>query len=563
AQNWEEKSAEYEARGFIPISMKNDFAQIYADGITRAPEQYHESETYAALDYSTTDNWAYFEMGEDKAVDVFLICPTVDTKSVTNSFDLNEKLKGRFISALDMEKGIYEETGRLFSPYYRQMSINAYNLPEAEREKAKQIAYDDVSAAFRWYLDNKNDGRGIILAGFSQGGEMCLELLKEYYGGDSEESLALRDRLVAVYSIGWSVTEEMTEAYPQIVPAAGETDVGTVISFDCEDGNVTETIIIPAGMKALSINPLNWKTDGTPADRSLNLGAVMQTDAEPVPALCGAYIGSRGELIVTDITAADYPPGLDIFPEGAYHLYDYMFFFTNLKKNVAARTAAWFAEQEADIVLSDDSSGFVLLSEAVPDVILEIRYYSTYNFVGERIDGYEEPLAMLTEEAAAALKEVSDELMGMGYRLKIFDAYRPQMAVTHFMNWALDTDDTRMKEYFYPYLDKVVLFPQGYIAEHSGHSRGSTVDLTLFDMSTEQEVDMGGTFDYFGELSHPDYTEITEEQYAMRMLLRDVMMKHGFRPLDEEWWHFTLEDEPYPNTYFTFPINSDSLDEAA
>ena len=221
------------------------------------------------------------------------------------------------------------------------------------------------------------------------------------------------------------------------------------------------------------------------------------------------------------------------------------------------------AGQDADLVLSDDSSDFVLLSEAVPDVILEIRYYSTYNFVGERIDGYEEPLAMLTAEAAAALKEASDELAGMGYRLKIFDAYRPQMAVTNFMNWALDPEDTRMKEYFYPELEKDVLFPQGYIAEHSGHSRGSTVDLTLFDMATEREVDMGGTFDYFGQLSHTDYTEITEEQYAMRMLLREVMVKHGFRPLEEEWWHFTLEDEPYPNTYFTFPINSDSLDDAA
>ena len=212
-----------------------------------------------------------------------------------------------------------------------------------------------------------------------------------------------------------------------------------------------------------------------------------------------------------------------------------------------------------DVALSDDASGFVLLSEAVPDAILEIRYYSTYNFVGDRIDGYEEPLAFLTREAATALREVSDELVGMGYRLKIFDAYRPQMAVTHFMNWALDPDDVRMKAYFYPELDKDVLFPQGYIAEHSGHSRGSTVDLTLFDMTTEREVDMGGTFDYFGELSHPDYTGITEEQYANRMLLREVMLKHGFKPLGEEWWHFTLADEPYPDTYFTFPINSDSL----
>ena len=212
------------------------------------------------------------------------------------------------------------------------------------------------------------------------------------------------------------------------------------------------------------------------------------------------------------------------------------------------------------VTLSGDASDFVLLSEAVPDAILEIRYYSTYNFVGERIDGYEEPLAFLTKEAAAALKEVSDDLVEQGYRLKIYDAYRPQEAVTHFVNWAMDPEDTKMKEYFYPELDKDVLFPQVYIAEHSGHSRGSTVDLTLFDMTTEKEVDMGGTFDYFGELSHPDYTGITEEQYTNRMILRETMMEHGFRPLAEEWWHFTLDHEPYPDTYFTFPVNSDSVD---
>ncbi len=210
--------------------------------------------------------------------------------------------------------------------------------------------------------------------------------------------------------------------------------------------------------------------------------------------------------------------------------------------------------------LSNDSSDFVLLSEAVPDAILEIRYYSTYNFVGDRIDGYEEPVALLTKEAAKALQEVSEEVMAKGYRLKIYDAYRPQMAVDNFMAWALDADDTRMKEYFYPELDKTVLFPQGYIAEHSGHSRGSTVDLTLFDMETEKEVDMGGTFDYFGELSHPDYTDITDEQYANRMILREAMLNHGFKPLDEEWWHFTLKDEPFPDTYFTFPVNSESVD---
>ena len=223
-----------------------------------------------------------------------------------------------------------------------------------------------------------------------------------------------------------------------------------------------------------------------------------------------------------------------------------------------AKTEVTEVVAEDGITLSNDSSDFVLLTDAVPDAILEIRYYSTYNFVGDRIDGYEEPLAFLTKEAAAALKEVSDDLRQQGYRLKIYDAYRPQMAVTNFMNWALDEDDTRMKEYFYPELDKDVLFPQGYIMAHSGHSRGSTVDLTLFDMTTEKELDMGGTFDYFGELSHPDYTDITEEQYNNRMILREAMLSHGFKPLDEEWWHFSLENEPYPDTYFDFPITISS-----
>ncbi len=208
---------------------------------------------------------------------------------------------------------------------------------------------------------------------------------------------------------------------------------------------------------------------------------------------------------------------------------------------------------------TSDSSGFVLLSNAVPDVMLEIRYYSTYNFIGDRIDGYEEPCALITKEAAEALKKASDELIIKEYRLKVFDAYRPQKAVTHFVNWAKDLNDTRMKKYFYPELDKSVLFDQGYIAEKSSHSRGSTVDLTLFDMNTEKEVDMGGTYDYFGEISHPDYMQITAEQYKNRMILREAMLANGFKPLDEEWWHFTLKDEPYPDTYFTFPVNSNSV----
>ena len=212
-----------------------------------------------------------------------------------------------------------------------------------------------------------------------------------------------------------------------------------------------------------------------------------------------------------------------------------------------------------DVHFSADASGFVLLSEAVPDAILEIRYYSTFNFVGDRIDGYEQPTALLTKEAAAALRRVSDDLVRKGYRLKIYDAYRPQKAVTHFVNWAKNVGDVRMKPYFYPELDKAVLFEQGYIDKRSGHSRGSTVDLTLFDMKTEKEVDMGGVFDYFGKRSHPDFKDITKEQMANRMLLHDTMCAHGFKPLPTEWWHFTLSNEPYPNTYFTFPVSEGAV----
>ena len=204
---------------------------------------------------------------------------------------------------------------------------------------------------------------------------------------------------------------------------------------------------------------------------------------------------------------------------------------------------------------SNNAAGFVSLGEAVADVLLDIRYYSSFNFIGERIDGYEEPAALLTREAARALKGASDEAMEQGFRLKVFDAYRPQKAVDHFIRWAADSGDIRTKAYFYPDLDKSQVIPQGYIAEHSGHSRGSTIDLTLFDMATQQDLDMGGTFDFFGERSHPDYTGVSAEQHENRMLLQQLMVKHGVRPIAEEWWHFTLENEPWPDTYFTFPVS--------
>ena len=202
----------------------------------------------------------------------------------------------------------------------------------------------------------------------------------------------------------------------------------------------------------------------------------------------------------------------------------------------------------------DGSENFVAITDVVPDAILEIRYYSTYNFVGIRIDGYEQPIALLTKQAADSLKVVSDELRKHGYRLKIWDSYRPQRAVNHFIRWAEDLSDTVMKPIFYPMVDKSLLFEQNYIMARSGHSRGSTVDLTLVDEQTGKELDMGSPFDWFGKESHPDYMDLTSTQLANRLVLRHAMLSHGFKPIDSEWWHFTLAEEPFPDTYFDFPV---------
>lgn len=202
-----------------------------------------------------------------------------------------------------------------------------------------------------------------------------------------------------------------------------------------------------------------------------------------------------------------------------------------------------------------EAAGLVPLTDVIPEAILEIRYYSTFNFVGERIDSYGAPLAYLTREAACALKRVSDGLKKQGYCIKVYDAYRPQTAVNRFKRWAEDIFATEMKPYFYPNMDKTEIFEKGFIAERSGHSRGSTVDLTLIDMATGRELDMGSPFDFFGEISYSERTEgLTSEQIGNRAILRKAMVDNGFIPLAEEWWHFTLKNEPYPDTYFDIPI---------
>ena len=289
------------------------------------------------VDYANEDNWAYFGIGEDKDVDLFLICPTVDMRDEYNMSMDDEETKARFPGALNMERGIYEDSTRMYAPYYRQAAMKIFDLTEEEREPYLALAYSDISAAFAWYLENENEGRPIILAGFSQGADMCLRLLEEYFGDES-----LYNQLVAVYAVGWSCTEEMVQEYPQIVPAQSADDIGTVICFDCEAPEVTETVVTPAGTRSYSINPLNWKTDGTVADKSENIGACFTSYSGEIKReeinLCGCYIDEeRGVLKVTDVTPADFPPVLPIFPEGAYHIYDYQFFYRNLQENVANR----------------------------------------------------------------------------------------------------------------------------------------------------------------------------------------------------------------------------------
>ena len=306
------------------------------------------ADSEAIPDYSKAENWAYFDLGEQKSADLFLVCPTVDTKDEYNMSMNDEEVKKSFFGALNMERGIYEDCTRMFAPYYRQAALKIYDLSPEDREPYLELAYKDVSAAFSWYLENRNNGRPIVLAGFSQGADMCYRILKEYFS-DS----ALQDQLVAVYAIGWPMTEEMISLNPQIKPAAAEDDTGVVVTFECESEELAETFICPIGQKGISINPLNWVTDSTPADKSLNAGACF-TDysggiRREVTGLCGCYIDpERGVLKVTDVTPEEFPPILPILPEGSYHLYDYQFFFRNLQQNVDCRINSYLRNKTKD-----------------------------------------------------------------------------------------------------------------------------------------------------------------------------------------------------------------------
>jgi zinc D-Ala-D-Ala dipeptidase len=208
----------------------------------------------------------------------------------------------------------------------------------------------------------------------------------------------------------------------------------------------------------------------------------------------------------------------------------------------------------AEVVSQHKPDDFVYLLDLEPSIKIELRYFSNNNFIGQPIDGYHRSTIIVSKPTAIALQKVQNDLEKKGLGLKIFDAYRPQQAVNHFVRWAKVINDTLMKQSYYPDVPKSELFKRGYIASKSGHSRGSTVDLTLIDLDTGNELDMGSPYDFFGVQSHPFYKKITDKQRKNRMLLRRVMLKNGFKPYENEWWHFTLRDEPFPNQYFDFPV---------
>lgn len=305
-----------------------------------------------APDYSDAENWAYLDSQKSENgapygdADVFFICPTVyggDRGAPNMSLD-DAETRESFVGATNMEKGIYDTSARFFAPYYRQAGLWVYSLPEESRGQYLDVAYGDIKAAFQTYLDEYGEDRPIVLAGFSQGADLSIRLMKDFF--DDPE---LNGRLVACYAIGWRITQEELDEFPHLKTAQSAEDTGVIVSFNTEDPAVTGSLTVPEGVKTLGINPLNWRADSEPADKSLNLGACF-TDysgavTEEIPQLTGAYLDpERGTLKVTDISPSDYPPSLDLFEEGVYHLYDYQFFYMNLRENVETRIGAYAAE---------------------------------------------------------------------------------------------------------------------------------------------------------------------------------------------------------------------------
>ncbi len=299
-------------------------------------------------DYADAGSWAYWRVGENKAADLFIVCPTVDlgTDGHTNMSLTDENIKGNFTGALNMQRGIYEKNCRMYAPYYRQATLADYTLPRQDAAAYFDLAYSDVRAAFLYYMHHENNGRPFVLSGFSQGAEMCLRLLKEFGNTDF-----VKNNMVACYAIGWRFTPQEAEKYPYIQPAKCADDLGKVIIFNSEAPEVTSSAIVPEGVKTFAINPLTWSCGSEKALKTLNAGARF-TDysgavVREVPQLTGCYIDSvRGTLKVTDVDKKEFVPGLPLFNEGVYHIYDYQFFYRNLQQNVGLRINTFVEERQ-------------------------------------------------------------------------------------------------------------------------------------------------------------------------------------------------------------------------
>lgn len=336
--------------------------------------------------YAQAENWAVLPERQTHDADLFFVAPTAyrGDDSHFNMELADADTKAKFLGATMMELGIYSDTCDVYAPYYRQASLSAYELSAEEREQYLALAYEDVRESFKYYMEYYNAGRPMVLAGFSQGADMVLRLLEEFFADEEYQ-----DKLIAAYVIGGAVTADCLRQYPHLKMAACATDLGCIVSFNSEAPEVTSSVIVPT--TTVGINPLNWKTDATPAEAELNRGACF-TDydgniKEELPALCGAYLdATRGTLKITGVTPADYPAGLSIFTDGVYHIYDYQFFYRNLQENVAARAEQYRAlsfieenyagaaeppEPEATPAVSQ----YLITADNVPQKLLDAQYW--------------------------------------------------------------------------------------------------------------------------------------------------------------------------------------------
>ena len=533
------------------------FAVVFANAACRGNGSGESLVLPVAPDYADTTQW--YIVDRSAAVDLFYVISTetgdyVASSGVTAHYadTYDESLRGNMFGEMDGVARLLSGGLNYISPYYRQCTMESF-VSDSLMSQRMPLALGDVRRAFDYYLRHLNQGRPFILAGFSQGAMAVVDLLKHM--DDSAYA-----RMVAAYVIGWKVTEADIASTTHIKPATRGDDLGVTVCYNSVE-NVSSLIPIISEDNCVAINPVNWHVDGEVA----RFASPISDD------IVSVRLDSASRLLVVEgYSPKDYMLPL-IGKEGNYHRLEISLYRDFLWHNINLRAATFVDSMRSSTIDLEpyDTTGhyrFVNVLTVSPRPVVDMRYCDTFNFVGRRIDGYLAPVALLTRRAADSIDAVCRDLAKQGLTLKILDAYRPQMAVDHFVRWSHDASDTMMQRYFYPNVSKRQLFARNYISSHSAHTRGSTVDVTLVDLATRQEVNMGGGFDKLDPSSHPDCggnpttgmyrpnDTITEAQFRNRMILRGVMMRHGFRPLHTEWWHFTLRNEPYPDKGFTFPV---------